>query len=86
MSGTFYIFLMNAGEENECVALESISTYAGVLEVDSSPDITEGFPSASVLVSVNTRALVFSCCIPFSGQSLMKCLSFPHLKHVLVFA
>ena len=86
MSGTFFIFLMNAGEANECVAPESISTYARVLKIDSSLDITKGFPSASALVSVNTRALSFSCCVPFSGQSLMKCHSFPHLKHVLVFA
>ena len=86
MSGTLSIFLMNASEANECVAPESISTYAGVLEIDSSPDITKGFPSASVLVSVNTRALAFSCCVPLFGQSLMKCPSFPHLKHVLLFA
>ena len=78
MLWTFSIFLMNAGEANECVAPESISTYT--------PDITEGFPSASVLVSVNTWGLAFSYCIPFYGQSLMKCPSFPHLKYVLVFA
>ena len=41
---------------NECVAPKSISIYAGVLEIDSSLDITEGFLLASVLVSVNTRA------------------------------
>ncbi|KAK9199744.1 hypothetical protein WN944_014937 [Citrus x changshan-huyou] len=51
MSGSFLIFLMNACEANKCVAPESISTYAGVLEIDSSPDITEGFPSASGLYS-----------------------------------
>ena len=54
MSWTFFIFLMNAGEANEYVAPEYISTYAGVLEIDSSLDTTEGLPSAFVLVSVNT--------------------------------
>ena len=77
---------MNAGEANECVAPKSISTYAGVLEINCSLDIIEGFLSASVLVSVNTRVLAFSCSVPFYGQSLMKCHSFPHLKHVLVFS
>ena len=78
------IFLMNTSEANEYVAPESISTCAGVFEIDSSPDITEGFPSVSILVSVNTQALAFSYCVPFSRQSLMKCPSFPHLQHVLV--
>ena len=45
---------------------EFISTCAGVLEIDSSPDIIKEFPSSSILVSVKTRALVFSYCIPFS--------------------
>ena len=86
MSGTFLIFLMNADEANECVAPKPISTCVGVLEIDSSPDITEGLPSVSVLVSVNTQALAFSYGVPFSRQSLMKCPSFPYLKHVLVLA
>ena len=73
ISGTFLIFLMNASEANEC-------------EIDSSHDITEGFPSASILVSVTTQALAFSYCVLFFGKSLMKCPSFPHLKHVMVFA
>ena len=77
---------MKASEENECVALESISRCAGVLEIDSSLDITERFPSAFALVNVNTRALAFSYYVLFSEQSLMKCPSIPHLKHIMVFA
>lgn len=54
-------------EANECIALKSISIYAEVLEIDSSPNITMGFLSASALVSMNTRALAFSYFAPFSG-------------------
>ena len=64
---------MNVCEENECIAPKSISIWAGVLEIDSSYDIIERFPSAYVLVSVNTQALAFSYFTPFSKQSLMKC-------------
>ena len=86
MSGTFLIFLMNTGEANECVAPKSISICARVSEIDSALDIAEGFPSASTLVRVNIRALAFCCCVPFFSQSLRKCPSLPHLKHVLVLA
>ena len=64
---------MNVCEENECIAPKSISIWAGVLEIDSSYDIIERFPSAYVLVSVNIQALAFSCFTLFSKQSLMKC-------------
>ena len=65
-SGAFLIFLMNIGVANECVPPESISTCKRTLEIDSSLDITERFTSVSALVSVNTQAFAFSCCVPFS--------------------
>ena len=74
MLGTSFIFLMNASEANECVAPQSISTYVRVLEIDSSPNITE----------VSFHIHLGEC--EYSEQSLMKCPSLPYLKHILVLA